>query len=153
MNLRNSQICYDNSNAGDLCAHSPQSKKGSLGHVLTRKSYIRVLNFLNADVAERAYNELVDYPRYVRTDRMKKPTGIGLGILKSTDESLSPVVQECCDLLTGADFRSWLAELIGAQLQTVKPPTLFRMEIGDRIIRHDDVLHSPSNRVSVVLHL
>src|SRR5438477_11637635 len=106
MDLQNLQICYGNSNAGDLCARLPQSNNGSLGHALTRKSYIRILNFLNADAAERAYSELVEYPRYVRTDRMAKPTGIGLGILKSTDESLSPVVQKCCDLLTGADFRS-----------------------------------------------
>jgi hypothetical protein len=56
-------------------------------------------------------------------------------------------------LLTGIAFRSWLAQLVGHPLQTVKPPTLFRMERGDRIVRHDDVLDSPLNRVSVVLHL
>jgi hypothetical protein len=152
MDIRKIQF-NDDSNGEDLWAHLPQSKNRSVAHVLSRKSYLRVLNFLNTDVAASAYSELVEDRRYMRTDRMAKPTGIGLGILKSTDESLSPVVQKCYDLLTGADFRSWLAELIGQQLQTVKPPTLFRMELGDRIIRHDDVLHSPLNRVSVVLNL
>jgi hypothetical protein len=112
-----------------------------------------VLDFLNAEVAEGAYAELMEDPRYVRTDKMAQPTGIGLGILKSIDQRLTPNVQNCCDVLTSIAFRSGLTQLVGDPLLIVKPPTLFRMERGDRIVRHDDVLDSPLNRVSVVLHL
>ena len=140
-------------NVQDSCADLSRLEKYSACDTLSQSAYFRVPNFLQTDIAEGAYAELINDPRYVRTDRMPKPTGIGLGILKSVDECLSANVQKCCDLLTSNEFRSCLAASIGQKLQVVKPPTLFRMELGDRIVRHDDVLATPLNRISVVLHL
>jgi hypothetical protein len=150
MDMRKPHFHYLESSDEDSCDHIARIERATR---LGRLPYVRVLDFLRAEIAERAYAELMEDPRYLRTDKMAKPTGIGLGILKSIDQGLSPHVQKCCDLLTSIPFRSWLAELVGYPLQTVKPPTLFRMERGDRIIRHDDVLDAPLNRVSVVLHL
>lgn len=120
---------------------------------LSSRPYGRVFDFLNAEIAEGAYHELMEDSRYQRTDKMAEPTGVGLGYLRSIDQSLSPKVQRCCEVLTNMGFRSWLTRLIGSPLQIARPPTLVRMERGDRVIMHDDVLNSPLNRVSVVLHL
>ena len=140
-------------NVQEPCGDLIRLEKYSACNSLSRCAYFRVPNFLETDIAEGAYGELINDARYVRTDRMPNPTGIGLGILKPVDQCLSPNVQKCCDLLTSNEFRSCLAASIGQKLQVAKPPTLFRMEKGDRIVRHDDVLASPSNCISVVLHL
>lgn len=156
MNTRNSHLLHSHSDNGDCRGYVPPPDEIAASNLLEQKGYIRVLNFLDAEVAEGAYSELTQDQRYVRTDRsagVDEPTGYRLGILKSVFHNLSPNVQRCCDLLTGADFRHWLSRLSGCPVQVSKPPTLFRMERGDRIERHDDVSDSPLNRVSATLHL
>lgn len=137
----------------NLCGDLSRIEKYWACNTLNRSAYFRIPNFIPTEIAEGAYAELLNDSRYVRTDHMPNPTGIGLGILKTHDQCLSTNVQKCCDLLTGNEFRSCLGACSGQTLQVVKPPTLFRMELGDRIVRHDDVLASPLNRISVVLHL
>jgi hypothetical protein len=83
-------------------------EKYSKGNPLKRRAYFRVPDFLTTEVAEGAYAELINDSRYVRTDKMPIPTGIGLGLVKAVDQCLSPNVQKCCDLLTGSEFRSCL---------------------------------------------
>lgn len=156
MNTWNSHLLHLRSDDGDCRGYVPPPDEIVAGTLLEQKGYVRVLNFLDAEVAEGVYRELMEDQRYVRTDRSigaDKPTGYRLGILKSVLQTLSPNVQRCCDLLTSADFRLWLSRLNGHPVQVSKPPTLFRMERGDRIERHDDVSDSPLNCISATLHL
>lgn len=156
MNTRNPhllQLCSDN---GSCRSYASLPDELEASYHLTQKGYVRVLDFLDVEVAEAAYIELMEDQHYARTDRSTRgntSTGYRLGILKSTFQKLSPNVQMCCDLLTSANFLSWLSRLSGQPLQVSKPPTLFRMERGDRIERHDDVSDHPLNRLSAVLHL
>jgi hypothetical protein len=156
MNTWNPHLLHLRSEDGDCRGHVPPPDEIAVSNLLEQKGYVRVLNFLDAAVAEGAYRELTEDQRYVRTDRSTaadKPTGYRLGILKSVLQTLSPNVQGCCDLLTGADFLHWLSRLNGHPVQVSKPPTLFRMERGDRIERHDDVSDRPLNCISATLHL
>lgn len=137
----------------DSYADLSRLETDSARNSLKRSAYFRISNFLDTDIADGAYAELINDSLYVRMDRLHKPTGAGFGVVKSIDECLSTNVQKCCDLLTSNEFRSCLGVCIGQKLQVVRGPTLYRMEPGDRIITHDDVLASPLNRISVVLHL
>ena len=140
-------------NVQDSYADLSRLETSSARNSLRRNAYFRIPNFLDTDIAEGAYAELIDDSLYVRTDRLAKRTGGGFGVLKSIDERLSTNVQKCCDLLTSNEFRSSVASYVGQKLQVVRGPTLYRMEPGDRLVTHDDVLASPLNRISVVLHL
>lgn len=139
--------------SNETCGNVRRIEKCFRNICLSQRPYGRVFDFLNAEIAEGAYQELMKDPRYQRTDKMAEPTGVGLGYLMSIDRSLSPKVQKCCEVLTSMDFLSWLTRLIEGPLQIARPPTLVRMERGDRVTVHDDILNYPLNRVSVVLHL
>jgi Rps23 Pro-64 3,4-dihydroxylase Tpa1-like proline 4-hydroxylase len=156
MDMWSSRTLHLKSDDGSCRGHVPSFDELSSSPSLKQQAYIRINDFLDTEVAEHAYTELIEDPRYIRVGEAAKTVdspSYQLGILKSVNQSLSPNVQRCCDLLTGNAFRGWLSLLIGSPLRVVKPPSLFRMERGDRIERHDDISDQPLNRFSVVLHL
>lgn len=156
MDMRNSSLLRLKSDDGNCYGSVPPVNEVLTSLLRGSKAYIRVLDFLDAEVAERAYFELIEDPRYVRVDadaEKGRSARYRLGILKNIDRSLSPNVQMCFQLLTGIDFQIWLSQLIGYPLETVQPLRLFRLERGDRIVTHDDILDHPLNRISAVLHL
>jgi 2OG-Fe(II) oxygenase superfamily len=116
---------------------------------LTTWGYVRVDGCFDETLAERTLSELKEDPRYFRIgDELAKD----YGQLQYWQEKLSPGVARCCAFLKSPSFLGWLTRLEGHKVQVTRQPSPFKMDLGDRIVPHDDCSDYPSNRFSVVLH-